>query len=108
MPDCLLGRHAPLCPRVDGAIRGLDPNLCGHALGSLREPGSERSLAKARKGLIKGVTGVSDVYEEPKKPEVRIETTAIGAKKAVEKMRARLARNGFIDLGDRAPDFSCR
>lgn len=39
---------------------------------------------KARKGLIKGFTGIDDPYEEPKQPEVRIDTTEVTPDEAVE------------------------
>lgn len=42
--------------------------------------------AKAEKGEIKNFTGVNDPYEEPLNPELRIDTTNISVKEAVEKI----------------------
>lgn len=42
--------------------------------------------AKAEKGEIKNFTGVNDPYEEPLNPELRIDTTNISVKEAVERI----------------------
>lgn len=39
--------------------------------------GRKGLYAKARKGLIPEFTGVSDPYEEPVRPEIRLDTTAV-------------------------------
>ncbi len=40
--------------------------------------------AKARKGEIKNFTGIDDVYEEPKNPDVKIDTSVFGLEEAVQ------------------------
>ncbi|MEW6330041.1 MAG: bifunctional sulfate adenylyltransferase/adenylylsulfate kinase [Pseudomonadota bacterium] len=53
--------------------------------------------AKARKGLIKGFTGVSDPYEIPENPEIRIDTTAYTPREATRQVFLYLLQHGFID-----------
>lgn len=52
--------------------------------------------AKARAGLIKGFTGVDDPYEEPKNPEVRIDTTELDPDEAAQEILLFLGQKGFI------------
>ncbi len=52
--------------------------------------------AKARAGLIKGFTGVDDPYEEPKNPEVRIDTTELTPEEAAQEILLFLAQRGYI------------
>ena len=42
--------------------------------------------AKARKGEIKQFTGIDDPYEEPIKPEIRVDTTDISVEQAVNEV----------------------
>ena len=42
--------------------------------------------AKARKGIIKGFTGIDDPYEIPANPELRIDTSSISQEEAVDKV----------------------
>ena len=42
--------------------------------------------AKARSGQIPNFTGISSPYEEPKNPEIRIDTTKITAEEAANKI----------------------
>ena len=51
---------------------------------------------KARGGEIKNFTGIDSPYEEPEAPEIRIETTAVSAADAAEKIIAELKRMGII------------
>ncbi len=55
---------------------------------------------KARAGLIKNFTGISDPYEEPMNPEIRIDTTDITTDEAVQKILYYLDHRGYIDLYD--------
>jgi sulfate adenylyltransferase len=52
--------------------------------------------AKARAGLIKGYTGIDDPYEEPKSPELRIDTTQITPDEAAQEILLFLGQRGYI------------
>ncbi len=52
--------------------------------------------AKARKGMIKGFTGIDDPYENPKNPELTIDTSDITQNEAVELLLNYLKIEGFI------------
>jgi sulfate adenylyltransferase len=52
--------------------------------------------AKARAGLIKGYTGIDDPYEEPKAPELYIDTTDISPDEAAQEILLFLGQRGFI------------
>ena len=51
---------------------------------------------KARRGEIKNFTGIDSPYEEPEQPEIRIETAAVSAEEAAEKIISELKRMGII------------
>jgi len=53
--------------------------------------------AKARAGLVKGVTGVDDPYEVPKSPELAIDTTRVSAEEAAQYILLYLKNEGFIE-----------
>ena len=53
--------------------------------------------ARALSGEIRGFTGISDPYEEPLSPELRIETGAVSVEGATECIRAKLAELGYLD-----------
>ena len=53
--------------------------------------------AKARAGIIKGVTGVSDPYEPPENPEITIDTTKMTPAEAVQEIFLYLAEQGYVD-----------
>ncbi|MDP1681399.1 MAG: adenylyl-sulfate kinase [Burkholderiales bacterium] len=52
--------------------------------------------AKARAGLVKEFTGVSDPYEVPKSPELVIDTSDIGVDEAVQRILLKLEREGYL------------
>ncbi|HHB75937.1 MAG TPA: bifunctional sulfate adenylyltransferase/adenylylsulfate kinase [Desulfobulbus sp.] len=52
--------------------------------------------AKAKAGLIQGVTGVSDPYEVPKNPELTIDTSAMTPAEAVQEVFLYLEEQGYI------------
>ncbi len=52
--------------------------------------------AKARAGLIKEFTGISDPYEEPENPEVRIDTQTCTPDEAAQQVLIKLESLGFI------------
>ena len=52
--------------------------------------------AKARKGIIKGFTGIDDPYEEPENPELRIDTTDVSVEECVQQILLFLEKEGFV------------
>ena len=56
--------------------------------------------AKARAGLIKEFTGVSDPYETPTDAEIVLDTTALSPEEAAQKIVLHLQRQGFIGTAD--------
>lgn len=53
--------------------------------------------AKARKGVIPEFTGISDPYDLPESPEIRIDTTSLSPMEAAQEIYLYLFREGFID-----------
>jgi sulfate adenylyltransferase len=53
--------------------------------------------AKARAGIVKEFTGVSDPYEEPTDAEVVVDTATLSADESAEKILAYLREEGFLD-----------
>jgi sulfate adenylyltransferase len=51
--------------------------------------------AKARKGIIKEFTGISDPYEEPEHPEIRIDTEDCSPDEAANRVLLKLENLGF-------------
>ena len=54
--------------------------------------------AKARAGILKEFTGISDPYEEPTDAEVRINTAELSAQEAAQEIILHLEREGFIGM----------
>jgi sulfate adenylyltransferase len=54
--------------------------------------------AKARAGILKEFTGISDPYEEPKDAEVVINTADLTAEEAAQEIFLHLEREGFIGI----------
>ncbi len=54
--------------------------------------------AKARAGIVKEFTGVSDPYEEPKDAEVVINTAELSAEEAAQEIILHMEREGFIGV----------
>lgn len=52
--------------------------------------------AKARAGIVKEFTGVSDPYEIPVSPELSIDTSDIGVDEAVQRILLKLEREGYL------------
>lgn len=52
--------------------------------------------AKARKGIIKQFTGISDPYEEPINPEIKIDTTGTTPVECAQKIMLYLFKEGYI------------
>lgn len=53
---------------------------------------------KARQGLIPEFTGISDPYEAPGNPEIRIDTTNLSPMQAAQEIFLHLLREGYFDL----------
>ena len=58
--------------------------------------------ARARRGLIKEFTGISDPYEVPESPEIRIDTADLTPAEAAQDIYLFLLREGYLDLPDPA------
>ncbi len=52
---------------------------------------------KALAGEIKQFTGISDPYEEPESPELRIDTSAISVDEGVRRILSKLEELAFVD-----------
>jgi sulfate adenylyltransferase len=52
--------------------------------------------AKARAGLIKEFTGISDPYEEPADADLSIDTTALSPEEAAQEILLYLEREGYV------------
>ena len=52
--------------------------------------------AKARAGIVKEFTGISDPYETPKNPELVIDTTNISVEEAVQQILLKLQHDGYV------------
>jgi sulfate adenylyltransferase len=55
-------------------------------------------FAKARAGIIKEFTGVSDPYEEPDDAEITIDTTELSPQEGVQRIILHLEKEGFVSL----------
>jgi sulfate adenylyltransferase len=53
--------------------------------------------AKARKGIIPEFTGISDPYEVPERPELRIDTGLLGPSEAAQEVLLYLFKEGYLD-----------
>ncbi len=54
--------------------------------------------AKARAGILKEFTGISDPYEEPTDAEVKINTADLSAQEAAQEIILHLEREGFVGM----------
>jgi sulfate adenylyltransferase len=52
--------------------------------------------AKARAGIIKEFTGISDPYEAPEKPELKIDTQGLSIEEAAQRVFLYLEQQGYI------------
>jgi len=53
--------------------------------------------AKARKGIIPEFTGISDPYETPEQPELRLDTSDLAPAEAAQEIMLYLFREGYLD-----------
>ena len=56
--------------------------------------------AKARAGIIPEFTGISDPYDEPEHPEIRIDTSNQSPMQAAQEIMLYLLREGYLDISD--------
>ena len=56
--------------------------------------------AKARAGLLSGLTGIDDPYEAPDDPELRIDTSDLTVETAVGRILDHLHENGYLRNGN--------
>jgi sulfate adenylyltransferase len=56
--------------------------------------------AKARKGIIPEFTGISDPYEVPERPELRIDTSELAPAEAAQEIMLFLLKEGYLDERD--------
>ena len=56
--------------------------------------------AKARAGEIKNFTGIDSEYQEPKNPEIVVDTVTLTPEQSAEKIVAYLEENGYIEVGE--------
>ena len=71
------------------------------SLDALEERDTKGLYKKARAGIIKNFTGVSDPYEEPESPEILVDSEKESIEESAEKILAYLRRRSLIH--DRAP-----
>lgn len=97
---------APIAPyaEVRRQVREMIEPLGGYALVHIATPievceqrDRKGLYAKARAGIIKEFTGISDPYEEPADAEVVIDTSDISPEQAAQRIILHLESEGFID-----------
>ena len=58
--------------------------------------------AKARRGEIKGFTGIDDVYEPPLSPEITLDTVQYTSEENARMILNHLIEKGFIESSGKA------
>jgi sulfate adenylyltransferase len=98
---------APIAPydatrkHVRGMIEPLGGFILVHVSTSVEvcEQRDRKGLyAKARAGILKEFTGISDPYEEPKDAEVVIDTAQLTPEEAAQEIILHLEREGFVGV----------
>jgi bifunctional enzyme CysN/CysC len=54
---------------------------------------------KARRGELKNFTGIDSPYEPPESPEIHLDTTAVTAEQAAERIVEHLESSGVLRRG---------
>jgi sulfate adenylyltransferase len=100
---------APIAPynAVRKQVRGMIEPLGGFILVHVATPvevceqrDRKGLYAKARAGIIKEFTGISDPYEEPKDAEVVINTAELTPEEAAQEIILHLEREGFVGISE--------
>jgi sulfate adenylyltransferase len=60
--------------------------------------------AKARAGILKEFTGISDPYEEPTDAEVTVDTAELSPEEAAQEIILHLEREGFVGINGGSPE----
>ena len=60
--------------------------------------------AKARAGILKEFTGISDPYEEPTDAEVTVDTGELSPEEAAQEIILHLEREGFVGINGNGSD----
>ena len=98
---------APIAPydATRKAVRGMIEPVGGFILVHIATPvetceqrDRKGLYAKARAGILKEFTGISDPYEEPKDAEVVINTAELSPEEAAQEIILHLEREGFIGV----------
>jgi sulfate adenylyltransferase len=96
---------APIAPyeglrrEVRGMIEPVGGFILVHVatpIGVCEERDRKGLYAKARSGILKEFTGVSDPYEDPPAAEVVIDTTELSAEESAQAILLHLEREGFV------------
>ncbi len=99
---------APIAPyeAVRQDVRGMIEPVGGFCLVHVATPievceqrDRKGLYAKARAGLVKEFTGISDPYEEPAQAEVRLDTSALTPEEAAQAIILHLEREGYVGAG---------
>jgi len=100
---------APIAPydSVRKDVRGMIEGAGGFVLIHVATPlevceqrDRKGNYAKARAGIIKQFTGISDPYEQPNDAELTIDTTEMSPEECVQQIILHLEKEGYIDSND--------
>ncbi len=94
--DCALCRYAACGTQRHRAEWWLPGSARCYPLEVCEQRDRKGLYAKARAGIIKEFTGISDPYEEPKNPEMRIDTVGLSPDLAAHRILVKLESLGFI------------
>ncbi|HEY6293354.1 MAG TPA: bifunctional sulfate adenylyltransferase/adenylylsulfate kinase [Terriglobia bacterium] len=106
---------APIAPydAIRKEVRGMIQPLGGFILVHLATPletceGRDRKglYAKARAGILKQFTGISDPYEPPTDADVAIDTSDVTPEEAAQEVFLHLEREGYIGASNGSKDGS--
>jgi len=93
---CALRRHTQTCPADDRALRRLRSGAHRTSVEVCEQRDRKGLYAKARAGILKEFTGISDPYEAPADADVVINTGELSAEEAAQEIILHLEREGFI------------
>jgi sulfate adenylyltransferase len=62
--------------------------------------------AKARAGILKEFTGISDPYEDPSDAEVTVDTGELSPEEAAQEIILHLEREGFVGINGASNSIS--
>ena len=100
---------APIAPydSVRKDVRGMIEGVGGFVLIHVATPlevceqrDRKGNYAKARAGIIKQFTGISDPYEQPNDAELTIDTTEMSPEECVQQIILHLEKEGYIGSND--------